>query len=241
MVAVLVAGDRIPGLAIGREGAAIGGMGDLVEWITRLFDDCRARAPVGVVLEIDRAETPFGDDLARTCNRLRKSRPLTIWGSSLLPGGRAAPPRKCAGLGTPECVGRRPFASASPGTLSLDRRQSFANEMDRVSCGGGSVPQGTVPTDRPSVFYAGRISIYATNRPLSHDHLRRLLTTRSNRSLIALSIATALRPGRGRPRRRYTPSRTQPSWQTPSHRAPRPSQRPPWLPLPSRPGAGVAA
>jgi hypothetical protein len=34
-------------------------MDDLVEWVTRLFGDCRARAPFGVVLELDRAEPPL--------------------------------------------------------------------------------------------------------------------------------------------------------------------------------------
>jgi hypothetical protein len=34
-------------------------MDDLVGWVTRLFGDCRARAPFGVVLELDRAEPPL--------------------------------------------------------------------------------------------------------------------------------------------------------------------------------------
>ncbi len=34
-------------------------MDDLVEWVTRLFGDCRARSPFGVVLELDRAEPPL--------------------------------------------------------------------------------------------------------------------------------------------------------------------------------------
>ncbi|MGC9220834.1 MAG: hypothetical protein ACP5H2_05705 [Solirubrobacteraceae bacterium] len=34
-------------------------MSQLVEWITGLFDDCRARAPFGVALELDRAEPPL--------------------------------------------------------------------------------------------------------------------------------------------------------------------------------------
>jgi hypothetical protein len=34
-------------------------MSDLVEWITRLFDDCRSRAPFGVVFELDRARPPL--------------------------------------------------------------------------------------------------------------------------------------------------------------------------------------
>lgn len=34
-------------------------MDDLVDWVTRLFDDCRARAPFGVVLELDRAQPPL--------------------------------------------------------------------------------------------------------------------------------------------------------------------------------------
>lgn len=35
------------------------GMDDLVEWITRLFGDCCARAPFGVGFELDRAEPPL--------------------------------------------------------------------------------------------------------------------------------------------------------------------------------------
>jgi hypothetical protein len=34
-------------------------MDDLVAWAARLFGDCRARAPFGVVLELDRAEPPL--------------------------------------------------------------------------------------------------------------------------------------------------------------------------------------
>jgi hypothetical protein len=34
-------------------------MDDLVEWVTRLFGDCRAGAPFGVDLELDRAEPPL--------------------------------------------------------------------------------------------------------------------------------------------------------------------------------------
>lgn len=34
-------------------------MDDLVEWVTRLFSDCRARAPFGVALELDRADPPL--------------------------------------------------------------------------------------------------------------------------------------------------------------------------------------
>ena len=34
-------------------------MDDLVEWVARLFGDCRARAPFGVVLELDRVEPPL--------------------------------------------------------------------------------------------------------------------------------------------------------------------------------------
>lgn len=34
-------------------------MDDLVDWVTRLFGDCRARAPLGVVLELDRAAPPL--------------------------------------------------------------------------------------------------------------------------------------------------------------------------------------
>jgi hypothetical protein len=34
-------------------------MSDLVEWVTRLFDDCCARAPFGVVFELDRVEPPL--------------------------------------------------------------------------------------------------------------------------------------------------------------------------------------
>jgi hypothetical protein len=39
--------------------AAMKRMSDLVEWITRLFGDCRARAPFGVVLELDLARPPL--------------------------------------------------------------------------------------------------------------------------------------------------------------------------------------
>ncbi|MGC9221930.1 MAG: hypothetical protein ACP5H2_11375 [Solirubrobacteraceae bacterium] len=34
-------------------------MDDLVQWVARLFDDCRARALFGVVLQLDRAEPPL--------------------------------------------------------------------------------------------------------------------------------------------------------------------------------------
>ena len=41
------------------EGAGVGAMDDLVDWVTRLFDDCCARAPFGAVLELDRAPPPL--------------------------------------------------------------------------------------------------------------------------------------------------------------------------------------